>query len=181
MGRFKILCDSTMESHFINNIIPRLRRFAVNIEIKEVLVDKIWEIFDDPENVHDYQFLRDQRLIMTHNGDVKYGRWEILPNNRLLIDRGNDKPINLIYDFSIQGQGAVIMRKAGNNQTPFLLFDKNVIPDGDIIRYLEEREKSIKGISPVAIGEIDAEDTFFMVVCVVVLLLAFVFIVANLK
>ena len=164
-----------MDSYFINNIIPRLRRFAVNIEIKEALVDKIWEIFDYPENVHDYQFLRDKRLIMTHNGDVKIGRWEILPNNRLLIERGNDQPVNLLYDFSTHG--IVLMKKAGNNQTPFFLFDKNVIPDGDIIRYLEEREKTIKGIPPVTIDEKDAEDTFFMVVCVVVLLLAFVFFV----
>lgn len=127
-----------MDSNFINNIIPRLRAFTRSIEIKEALVDKIWEIYDDPENLHDYQFLRDQRLIMTYNGDVKFGEWEILPGRRLLIKRANDNPINLLYDFSIYG--VVLMKKAGNNQTPFLLYDKNVIPDGNILEYLIELE-----------------------------------------
>lgn len=131
-----------MDSYFINNIIPRLRRFAVNIEIKEALVDKIWEIFDDPENVHDYQFLRDNRLIMTHNGDVKIGRWEILPNKRLLIERAVDTPINLLFDFSLDS--VILMRKTGKNQTPFLLYDKNRIPDGNIIGYLERLETVIQ-------------------------------------
>lgn len=128
-----------MDSNFINNIIPRLRAFTRSIEIKEALVDKIWEIYDDPENLHDYQFLRDQRLIMTYNGDVKSGEWEILPGMRLLIKRGKDNPINFLYDFSIGG--VVIMKKVGKNQKPFLLYDKNVIPDGNIIRHLESLEK----------------------------------------
>jgi hypothetical protein len=131
-----------MDSNFINNIIPRLRAFTRSIEIREALVDKIWEIYDDPDNLHDYQFLRDQRLIMTYNGDVKFGEWEILPGRRLLIKRGNDNPINLLYDFSIYG--VVLMKKAGNNQTPFLLYDKKVIPDGNIIRYLVDLESSTK-------------------------------------
>ncbi len=130
-----------MDSIFINNIIPRLRNFAINIEVREALVDKIWEIYDDPENLHDYQFLRDQRLIMTYNGDVKFGEWEILPGRRLLIKRANDNPINLLYDFSIHG--VVLMKKAGNNQTPFLLYDKNVIPDGNILEYLIELESQV--------------------------------------
>jgi hypothetical protein len=130
-----------LDSNFINNIIPRLRRIALNIEIKEALVDKIWEIFDDPLNVHDYQFLRDKRLIMTHNGDVKIGSWEILPGNRLLIERGNEVPINLLYDFSTHG--IILMKKAGNNEIPFLLYDKNIIPDGNIIGYLEKKESTL--------------------------------------
>ena len=166
-----------MDSYFINNIIPRLRRFAVNIEIKEALVDKIWEIFDDPENVHDYQFLRDKRLIMTHNGDVKIGRWEILPNNRLLIERGNDQPINLLYDFSTQG--IVLMKKAGNNQIPFLLFDKNVIPDGNIIRYLEERESTNAPNPP--IYKIEEPDKFdsIMIIFAFIMVFLILFIVGS--
>lgn len=161
-----------MDSNFINNIIPRLRRFASNVEIKEALVDKIWEIYDDPDNVHDYQFLRDGRLIMTHEGDVKYGSWEILPNNRLLIDRGIDRPINLIYDFSIQG--IVLMKKAGNNQTPFLLFDKDLIPNGNIIAYLEEKERAATYIPPIYAhreeNELDSIMVFFAFIMLVIFL-----------
>jgi hypothetical protein len=159
-----------MDSNFINNISPRLRRFAVNIEIKETLVDKIWEIFDDPKNVHDYQFLRDKRLIMTHNGDVKIGSWEILPGNRLLIERGNESPINLLYDFSTLG--IIFMKKAGKNQTPFLLFDKDVIPDGNIIRYLEEREKANTHIPPIYIKE-ETDNLHPIAILFAIIMLAF--------
>ena len=61
-----------MDSNFINNIIPRLRRFAVNTELKETLIDKIWEIFDDPKNVYDYQFLRDKRFVSVPKKQTVY-------------------------------------------------------------------------------------------------------------
>lgn len=123
-----------MESSLINNLIPRLKSFAEKIEVKEAIVDKIWEIYSDEDNLHDYQFLRDNRLIMTHQGNVKKGRWELLPGNRLLIERENDSPINLVYDFSLQG--IVIMKKAGINQIPFLLLDQNVVLNRDLESYL---------------------------------------------
>lgn len=129
-----------MDTNFVNNIIPRLRTFANNIAFEEALVDKIWVIYDDPDNLHDYQFLRDNRLIMTHNGDVQIGHWEILPGRRLLINRGSQGPINLLFDFSIYG--LVIMKKVGNNESPFILFDNNVVPDGNIIGYLDELENN---------------------------------------
>ena len=138
-----------MDSNFVNNIIPRLRRFAQNIELEEALVDKIWEIYDDPKNVHDYQFLRDHRIIMTNNGNAKIGHWEILPNNRLLIKRGIDLPINLLFDFSLKG--ILLLKKVGNNQAPFLIYDKDLIPDGNIVKYLEKLEMKIIQRPPVPV------------------------------
>lgn len=138
-----------MESNLINNIIPRLRALVVKVEVKEAIVDKIWEIYTDEENLHDYQFLRDNRLIMTHQGNVKKGRWELLPGNRLLIERENDSPINLVYDFSLRG--VVIMKKAGVKQIPFLLYDQNVVVNGDVESYLVELLKELdpKPIEPI--------------------------------
>lgn len=123
-----------MERNNINNLIPRLRAFATRVEVKEAIVDKIWEIYTDENNSHDYQFLRDNRLIMTHQGNVKKGRWELLPGNRLLIERENDSPINLVYDFSLPG--VVVMKKAGVKQIPFLLYDQNIVVNGDLGSYL---------------------------------------------
>lgn len=34
-----------MDIIYLNNILPRLKKFAQKIEIKEALVDKVWVIY----------------------------------------------------------------------------------------------------------------------------------------
>lgn len=131
-------------SHTINNIIPKLKQFANKIEFKNAIVGKIWVFPEEGSKIHDYEFTSDGKLYMSVNGNIQVGKWEILPTGRIVIDRVVDK-IMLNFDFALDG--IVVMKKTGNNEMPFLLYNKELIPDGNVLTYINS-----KYISPQSIG-----------------------------
>lgn len=136
-----------MSSHFIQNLIPRLKKFASNIEIKEALVDKVWVIYGDQDLI-EYEFERpssalDQsgEITVSKNGNSYDGSWKILGSGRLKIR--TDFANNILdYDFSIPG--ILVMKVAGNQNTPFLLFNPKIIQNGNIEAYLDHLEATNK-------------------------------------
>jgi hypothetical protein len=75
----------------IKNLIPRLIQYSKQLDKVENFVDKSWLYLDSNGDNHEYIFMRDFRLIMSVNGTVVTGKWELLPNGKLLIDRVSDK------------------------------------------------------------------------------------------
>jgi hypothetical protein len=125
-----------MDSNFVNNIIPRLRRFAQTIEVKEALVDKVWVIYGDTDLI-EYEFERTGEIAVTKNGTTHDGSWRIMGSGRLRIktDFANN---TLEYNFSVPG--ILVMKIAGMQNSPFLLFNSKVVKNGDIGKYLETLE-----------------------------------------
>ena len=130
-----------MDINFINNIIPRLRKFAINLEVREALVDKVWVIYGDNDLI-EYEFERNGEISVTKNGLSYDGTWRILGSGRLKIKTDFTNNI-LLYDFTLPG--ILVMKIAGNQNVPFLLFDPNIVKNGDINYYIDNLEsKSIK-------------------------------------
>lgn len=158
-------------NHTINNIIPKLRQFAQKIEFKNAIVGKIWVFPEEDSVIHDYEFTSDGKLYMSVNGNVQVGKWEILPTGRIVIDRVVDK-IVLNFDFALEG--IVVMKKTGNSEMPFLLYNKEIITDGNIHVYIESLDKSSKTIGTQISYNSNAlnedESVFFYIVLVVVIL-----------
>ena len=125
-----------MDSNFLNNIIPRLRRFAQVIEVKEALVDKVWVIYGDTDLI-EYEFERSGEIAVTKNGTTHDGSWKIMGSGRLRIktDFTNN---TLEYNFSVPG--ILVMQIAGRQNSPFLLYDHKVVKNGNIERHLVQLE-----------------------------------------
>lgn len=119
-------------SEFIRNLLPRLRQFRDNIELTEALVNRVWTIYGDDECI-EYEFLRDGNIVVSKNGQGFDGTWLILGSGRLQIRTDFANNI-LVYDFSIQG--ILIMKLSGNINEPFLLFDPQIVINGNIENYL---------------------------------------------
>jgi hypothetical protein len=134
-----------MEEYF-KNLINRLRRYSTDLDKIELFVDRSWLYQDDKNNNHEYIFLRDQRLILTLNGAVTEGKWELLPNGKLLINRVHDRILleNLFIDNAL-----MVLKKSGSGDIPFILYDPLLIPDGDVVKYLNtvEGKKNIEEVS----------------------------------
>lgn len=163
-------------NHTINNIIPKLKQFAQKIEFKNAIVGKIWVFPEQGSTIHDYEFTSDGKLYMSVNGNIQIGKWEILPTGRIVIDRVVDK-IMLNFDFALDG--IVVMKKTSNSAIPFLLYNKEVIPDGNILAYLESKYEDLQ--SRGALGgditgqtELEFSDNVFLFICVLLIVLAFV-------
>ena len=139
-----------MDSVYLNNLIPKLKKFTQKVEIKEALVDKVWVIYGDDDLV-EYEFERPSNILnmsgeitVTKNGNSYDGSWKILGSGRLKIktDFTNN---TLEYDFSIPG--ILVMKIAGTQNNPFLLYDPKIVENGNIGIYLENLEQKRKQIS----------------------------------
>ena len=68
-------------------------------------------------------FLRDQRLIMSVNGMVVTGKWELPPNGKLLINRLSDR---IVLNHQFIDYALMILQESGSDEDPFLLVGKSV-------------------------------------------------------
>lgn len=125
---------------YIKNIVPRIQQHSKQLDKTEIFVEKSWIYVDESDNNHEYMFMRDKRLIMSLNGSVTSGTWELLPNGKMLINRVKDEVLlqNMFFDDAL-----MVLQKSGSNDDPFTLVNVDRIPDLDAVRYLnqvEERE-----------------------------------------
>jgi hypothetical protein len=127
---------------YLNNLLPRLRTLSKTLNQVEIFADKEWVFVDaNSNNPHLYTFLRDKRLIVSVNGENKIGKWEILPTGKLLIEFSKEPP--MLLENAFVNNAVLVLKKNGKNDQPFILFDKIKIPDGNIVKYLLNLEKTI--------------------------------------
>lgn len=122
---------------YLKNILPRISHFSKTLDKEEVFINKPWVYLDEENNNHGYLFHRDKRLIMSFNGKVTIGSWELLPHGKLLIDRCTDKILleNMFIDDAL-----MVLKKSGSKDESFVLINESVIPDLDALKYLKHKE-----------------------------------------
>jgi hypothetical protein len=122
---------------YIKNIIPRIQKFSGELSHTEIFVDKPWALIDEDKNTHEYVFLRDHRLILSVNGKVVEGRWELLPTGKLLINRVTDQ---ILLQQGFIDEGILLLKKSGTEDMPFMLINEKVITDKNPMKYLQKVE-----------------------------------------
>lgn len=124
---------------YIKNIIPRIQQYSKGLDKEEVFVEKTepWIYVDENGNQHQYIFMRDKRLIMSFNGIVKTGKWELLPTNQLLINRIDDE---ILLDHLFVEKALLVLKLSGSKDLPFVLIDPQSVPDLNVATYLEKYE-----------------------------------------
>ncbi|WP_157576689.1 hypothetical protein [Asinibacterium sp. OR53] len=122
-------------NNYLTNIIPRLKQYSASLNKKEVFIEKPWIFIDEQGNNHEYIFMRDGRLVMALNGNVTEGKWELLPNSKLLINRMVDQIMlqNMFIDDALMA-----LQKSGSNDEPFVLINEKKIPDLNALKYLQQ-------------------------------------------
>lgn len=124
---------------FLTNIIPRILKYSSQLDRKELFIEKPWVFIDSSNINHEYMFMRDNKLIMSLNGAVKIGTWQLLPHNKLLIDRLDDK---ILLENMFVNDGLLILKKSGSSEMPFVLMDERKVPNLDPVSYLEDFERT---------------------------------------
>ena len=122
---------------YISNIVPRIQQFSAQLSHLEVFVDKPWILMDEDQNNHEYVFLRDNRLIMSLNGNCVTGSWQLLPTGKLLINRVTDE---IMLQHTFIDEGILVLKKSGSNENPFMLINEEIISDKDPVGYLRKVE-----------------------------------------
>ncbi len=71
---------------YLNDIIPRLARHSERLDDITMLINKRWVLFDEVENQKTvYFFKKNYDLIISINGNVERGNWELIDNDYLSI------------------------------------------------------------------------------------------------
>ncbi len=163
-----------MDSHFINNLIPRLSKFSQRVELKEALVDKVWVILGDGDQI-EYEFERNGDIAVTRNGNSFDGTWKILGSGRLKIktDFTNN---TLEYNFACPG--LLVLKISGVDNKPFLLFDPRKVIKGDIYKYLLNLENGQNPRIPDVI-EVSEDDWLPPILAMIILVVIVAFLIAN--
>lgn len=70
---------------FLLDIPDRFRRFDEQLDVKALLCNKSWQVFNDSGVKEIYIFQEDGSLIISLNGKVSRATWQYIPANRSLI------------------------------------------------------------------------------------------------
>ena len=128
---------------WIKNIIPRIQHLSIDLDKKELLVDRVWIWLGFDNMLSTLHFLRDNRLLITKSGNVEEGKWELHPGGLLQI-QGTD--FNYMFDHGILFEGVLIIKKLGVEDYLEVFYDVAVIPSGDVIGYVNMIESQRKFI-----------------------------------
>ena len=114
---------------------------------KSILVDKPWVFKDDKGDLQKVIFKRDNRLIISKNGNVSEGTWEyFIEANSLFIAFDKDK---ILLNEQFVDPNILILKKDGSNNDYIVLVNENVISIGEIPRYLNTLKCKRHNISEV--------------------------------
>jgi hypothetical protein len=121
---------------WIKSVLPRISKYAVNLDKTELLVDKTWVWLGFQKGYSTFHFLRDNRLLITRLGNVQEGQWEFIGSQLLHVKGIN---FNVMLNHGILFEGVLIIQKQGVVDGYELLFDEAIIPNGDVVSYVNSK------------------------------------------
>ncbi|GAB1360138.1 hypothetical protein MASR1M31_19360 [Porphyromonadaceae bacterium] len=74
--------------YYLLNVLERIRQYDVKIDASAVLSGRQWINYSDTGDREVFMFRHNNELIVSRNGIVSKGRWEILSRDSILIDLG---------------------------------------------------------------------------------------------
>lgn len=74
---------------FLLNSVQSLKNYSQKLDAQEVLYNKSWEVFNESGDKELMIFSASQELLISSNGIVQKGRWELLDISNMIIDAGD--------------------------------------------------------------------------------------------
>jgi hypothetical protein len=122
---------------YIKNIIPNIKQYGKLLSQKEVFINKTWLLVNNGNDFIQYTFKKNYELIISLNGDVIKGKWEILTQNKILIDSTNG---TVQLENLFLNQDIIVLLKPSLNEELFILINEEAIKDKNPLDYLKKLE-----------------------------------------
>lgn len=115
-------------------------RYSLSLSKTNILIEKPWTLIDEDNEIQKLIFKKNNELILSKNGQVIIGKWDYFPDAKsLLIDRGSDK---ILCNETYIDDAVMILKLDGTNNKYFSLANENLIPDLDVLKYLNDIRKT---------------------------------------
>lgn len=125
-----------MIKDYLHIITKDLIRYSQSLAKSSILIEKPWTLIDEDNEVQKLIFKKNKELILSKNGQVNIGKWDYFPDAKcLLIDRGTDK---ILCNEAYIDNAVMILKLDGSNNKYFSFANEILIPNLDIIKYLED-------------------------------------------
>ena len=73
---------------FLLSAVKRLKSYSQKLDAKSILYDKSWEVFNENGDKELMIFRTNQELLISRNGIIQKGKWELLDIANIIIDVG---------------------------------------------------------------------------------------------
>lgn len=122
---------------YLTNILPRIKEYSKTLNKKESFVDYPWVYIDENGHKQTYIFKRNGELLISDDGSVSVGNWELLPRaSAILIDRGKDK---LLLKQEFIDEAVMALKIDSQVDVPFILINTSIIQDGNVEAYISRK------------------------------------------
>jgi hypothetical protein len=127
--------------NYIKNIIPNIKQYGMMLSQKEYFINKTWLLINDSTDLVQYTFKKNSEFILSINGDVQKGKWELLSSTKILLESpgGGVQLENLFFNKDI-----IVLLKPSLIEELFVLINEEVIKDKNPFEYLKSLESSNK-------------------------------------
>lgn len=107
---------------YILDILNRYNRFSEKLDVKTILCNKSWLVFNDKGNKELYIFQENGNLIASVNGNVLNGNWQYIPANKSIIITFKEQSYMLHPSFF--DKTIFALQQDGTNKYAFMIDEK---------------------------------------------------------
>lgn len=104
---------------YLLDILNRYKRFSENLDVRAVLCNKSWWIFNDSGEKEVYIFQEDGSLIVSYGGKVTPATWRYIPANKSLVISTNEDAYMLRPAFV--NEEIFALQQDGTNKFAFMI------------------------------------------------------------
>ena len=149
---------------YLLDILNKYNRFSEKLDVKTILCNKAWLVFNDEGKKELFIFQEDGSLIASVNGNVTYANWQYIPANKSVII-SYDKERFMLHPafidniiFALQQDGTerfafMIEEKQSKCFNPKTLKELNAYFEGIRQKEIEAKEKRLRQIEQQRIEE----------------------------
>jgi hypothetical protein len=129
---------------YLFDTFNRYTRFSENLDVKTILCNKSWWVFNDSGEKELYIFNTDGTLIIAVSGRVTNATWQYIPANKSIVVTGNAQSYMVHPAFC--DNMLLALQVDGTNQYTFLIDEKSILSTNlktfnDLVLYFAEKEK----------------------------------------
>ena len=122
---------------YIKSWLPRIQNFSLRLDKLSRLYDQPWVLLNDSNDFIKIIFQKRGVLIVSKTGIVSDGSWELVASaNSILLNINGEKRL---YNHQFIDEGLMILILDGLSSEFLVLVNQNIIPDLDVLSYLNNK------------------------------------------